>query len=58
MASFRVRYHDGGSEVIEAAGYVQRGDFHEFSVWMGDTEIVTTRITSEHIIGIELLDAK
>jgi len=58
VASFRVRSHDRGSEVIQAAGYVQRGGFHEFCVWMGDTEIVTTRISSEHITGIELLDAR
>jgi hypothetical protein len=58
VASFRVRYHDGGSEVVQAAGYAERGGFHDFYVWMGDTEIVTTRITSEHITVIEALDAK
>jgi len=32
VPSFRVRYHERGSEVIHAAGYDQRGDFHEFYV--------------------------
>jgi hypothetical protein len=57
VASFRVRYTDGGSEVIQAAAWAERGGFHEFYVWMGDKPIVTTRLASEPIGDVEILDA-
>ena len=55
---FRVRYCDGGSEVVQAADYLERDGFHEFYVWMGDKPMLTTRIDSEGIAEVETIATK
>jgi len=55
VAEFRVCYFNGGSEVIQAADYLERDGFHEFYVWMGDKPMLTTRIESQGIAEVEAI---